>query len=280
MSEELRYTIVDGIKCYSPEEANRYADYPDDGFDVTDKLEEGSFWVRSRNRLLKKIINNYSLQFNNARVLEIGCGTGAFIREIVQNRNLRITGSEIYLKGLLYAKKKLPNVEFIQFDARQGKLAEKFDIIAAFDVIEHIDDDISAISNVYQMVSDGGYFIVTVPQYMFLWSRLDEIVKHKRRYSKNELLIKLQRQGFAINFCSSFLFVLFPLMLISRMLDRQKNAVDSSEMEFENRVKFSKALNWIFDKLMRIDEVLIERRMSLPFGGSLVVVAQKQKIEP
>ena len=280
MSEELRYTIVDGIKCYSPEEANRYADYPDDGFDVTDKLEEGSFWVRSRNRLLKKIINNYSLQFNNARVLEIGCGTGAFIREIVQNRNLRITGSEIYLKGLLYAKKKLPNVEFIQFDARQGRLAEKFDIIAAFDVIEHIDDDISAISNVYQMVSDGGYFIVTVPQYMFLWSRLDEIVKHKRRYSKNELLIKLQQQGFAINFCSSFLFVLFPLMLISRMLDRQKKAVDSSEMEFENRVKFSKALNWVFDKLMRIDEALIERRMSLPFGGSLVVVAQKQKIEP
>lgn len=278
MSEELKYTIVDGIKCYSLKEANRYTDYPDNGFDLTEKLEKASFWVRSRNRLLKKIINKYSLQSNKTRFLEIGCGTGTFIREIATNENLKITGSEIYLKGLLYAKQKLPNVAFIQYDARQGNLGEEFDMVAAFDVIEHIDEDTAAISNFHQLLSDGGYFIVTVPQHMFLWSRLDVIVKHKRRYSRKELLFKLQQQGFAISFCSSFLFILFPLMLISRVFDRRKMGGESSEMEFENRVSFPNAMNWILDKFMRIDEALIGLGISLPFGGTLLVVAKKQNI--
>lgn len=277
MSEVLQPTIIKGIKCYSPEEVERYADYPDDGFDVTDKLEGDSFWVRSRNRLLKKIINKHGRRFRKPRFLEIGCGTGAFIEELARDSNLQITGSEIYLGGLHYAKRRLPNVEFIQFDAKQGVLPEKFEIIAAFDVIEHIDDDIAAISNIHQMLADDGCFIVTVPQHMFLWSRLDEIVMHKRRYSRKELVSKLQHQGFTIGMCSSFLFVLFPLMAIARLLDRPNKDQDSNSTGFEERVGFPKTINWIFDKLMRIDEALIERGISLPFGGSLLVVAHKGK---
>ena len=275
MNEDQLYTIVDGIKCYSLKEANRYIDYPEDGFDLTNKLEETSFWVRSRSRLLKKIINKYSFQSMKTKFLEIGCGTGAFIREIATNGKLTIIGSEIYLKGLLYAKQKLPNVEFIQFDARHDILPDSFDIIGAFDVLEHLDDDTATISNIHKMLNEGGHFIATVPQYMSLWSRLDEIVQHKRRYSRRELLSKLEKQGFTICFCSSFLFVLFPLMLMSRLLARGKNNAKSSKMEFENKVSFPHALNWIFDKFMRIDEFLIEKGVSLPFGGSLLVIAKR-----
>jgi SAM-dependent methyltransferase len=275
MSQKLQYIMIDGIKCYSPDVANSYHDYPDGGFDVTDKLEAESFWVRSRNRLIKSIINKYSMRPNKTRFLDIGCGTGAVIQAVIGNSDLVITGSEIYLKGLFYAKNKLPDAEFVQFDVTQGILPEKFDMVGAFDVIEHIEDDIASISNVYEMLYDGGFFIVTVPQYMFLWSRLDEIVKHKRRYTRKELLIKLQRQGFVISYCSSFLFTLFPLMLVSRMIDFNKKEKESSEVEFENKVSFPKTLNWIFDKIMRFDETLISLGMSLPFGGSLLVVAKK-----
>lgn len=267
MSGKLRYTLVNGIKCYNPEEIKRYKDYPDDGFDLADKVEKENFWVCSRNRLLKNIINKYSLKFNKTKLLDIGCGTGAFIKEIKDNDNLIITGSDIYLKGLIYAKKKLPDVKFIQFDATKGRLNKKFDIVTAFDVIEHIDDDIAFISNIYRMTNSGGYFIVTVPQYMFLWSSLDEIIKHKRRYSKKELLSKLQQQKFIISYCSSFLFILFPLMLFSRIFDRYK--------KIENIFNLPKAVNWIFDKLMQIDEFLIGKGVSLPFGGSLLVIAKK-----
>src|ERR1035437_6847728 len=116
MSDNLPYTVIEGIKCYNPEVASSYADYPDSGFDLTDKNAESSFWVSSRNRLFKSIVYSQMSPKGKTKFLEIGCGTGDFIQQIVDNKNLEITGSEIYLKGLLYAKKNLPDVDFIQFD--------------------------------------------------------------------------------------------------------------------------------------------------------------------
>ncbi|MFC5520591.1 class I SAM-dependent methyltransferase [Polaromonas jejuensis] len=275
MSDALPYTVVEGIRCFSPEVASSYADYPDDGFDLTDKSGESSFWVRSRNRLFKKIVQNNLVTSHKTKFLEIGCGTGGFIQKIVENENLEITGSEIYLKGLLYAKKNLPAVEFVQFDVTKGVIGEAFDLIVAFDVLEHIENDVAAISNINKMLHEGGRVIVTVPQHMFLWSQLDEIVKHKRRYSRRELVTKLQENGFDISYCTSFLFVLFPLMLISRMFDKGRSQSKSDDLALGKRVNFSKILNWIFDCFMRIDEALIGLGISLPFGGTLVVVAKK-----
>lgn len=276
MSDKLSYTVIEGIKCFSPEEASSYANYPDGGFDLTDKSGESGFWVRSRNRLFKSIVQDHLVATGKTKFLEIGCGTGGFIQQIATNENLKITGSEIYLKGLLYAKKTLPGVDFIQFDVTHGQLGEEFDIIVAFDVIEHIENDVAAILNIHKMLHKGGCLIITVPQHMFLWSRLDEIVKHKRRYSRRELMAKLQDNGFDISYCTSFLFVLFPLMLISRIFDKGRNLPQSDEAALEKRVKFSNALNWIFDRVMRIDEALIKLGISLPFGGTLVVVARKR----
>jgi tRNA G46 methylase TrmB len=106
MSDTLPYTLIEGIRCFSPEVASSYANYPDDGFDLTDKSGESSFWVRSRNRLFKSIVyDQMMVPTGKTKFLEIGCGTGGFIQQIVENENLEITGSEIYLKGLLYAKK-------------------------------------------------------------------------------------------------------------------------------------------------------------------------------
>ena len=275
MKNNLPYTVVEGIKCFSPEVASSYADYPDEGFGLTDKAGESSFWVRSRNRLFKRIVENHLIPSGKTKFLEIGCGTGGFIEKIIDNESLEITGSEVYLRGLLYAKKNLPNVDFIQFDVTKGVVGDEFDIIVAFDVIEHIEDDVAAISNINKMLHKGGSFIVTVPQHMFLWSKLDEIVKHKRRYSRRELVAKLQSNGFDISYCTSFLFALFPLMLISRIFDKGRDQSDFDEEALEKRVTFSNMLNWIFDRLMRIDEALIRLGISLPFGGTLVVVARK-----
>ena len=275
MNDSLPYTVIEGIKCFSPEVASSYADYPDSGFDLTDKNAESSFWVSSRNRLFKYIVQKNMRPTGKTKFLEIGCGTGDFIQHIVQNENLEITGSEIYLKGLLYAKRNLPNVDFIQFDVTQGVVREEFDIVVAFDVLEHIENDVAAISNINRMLHQGGCLIITVPQHMFLWSNLDEIVKHKRRYSRRELVEKLQENGFNISYVTSFLFVLFPLMLVSRMFDKGRDLIQSDEVALEKRVKFPKVLNWIFDLFMRVDEALIQLGISLPFGGTLVVVARK-----
>jgi 2-polyprenyl-3-methyl-5-hydroxy-6-metoxy-1,4-benzoquinol methylase len=270
------YKIVKGIKCFHPEVADSYDDYPDSGFDVTETLEETSFWVRSRNRLFKSIVYRYLAPSGRTKFLEIGSGNGSFIRQIKDNLQLQITGSEVYLKGLLYSKNKLPDIDFVQFDVTQGIVDDQFDMIVALDVIEHVQDDIAAIGNMSKMLHRGGTLVVSVPQHMFLWSRLDELVKHKRRYSRRELIGKLQQNGFNISYCSSFVFVLFPLLWISRIFDRGTDQPQLAEGEFDKRVRFSKTVNWILDRIMRIDEMLIRFGVSLPVGGTLLVVAQKK----
>ena len=276
MTKPLTYTLVNGIKCYSNDVAADYSNYPDGGFELTDANVGSSFWVSSRNRLFKGMLEKLIKPDGKTKLLEIGCGTGNFIKQIYQSKNLEITGSEIYLKGLSYAKKSLPNVEFIQFDVTQGRIDEAYDVIAAFDVIEHVDHDESAISNIYQMLKNNGTFIVSVPQHQFLWSRLDEVVKHKRRYSKNDLMTKLANGGFKVSYSTSFVFSLFPLMLASRLLDRSSKDSQSTDQELESRVQFSPFLNGLFDRLMKVDEFFINRGWSLPFGGTLIAIAVKR----
>lgn len=275
MSKNLTSKTVNGIECYSPDVAGAYTDYPEEGFEITDKKTLTSFWVQSRNRLFKSIIFRYVAPASKSKFLEIGCGTGDFIQQIVSNENLEITGSEIYIKGLEFAKKNIPSVEFVQFDATQGIIGQKFHIICAFDVIEHIDDDEVALANMYQMLCDDGALIISVPQHMFLWSRLDEIVKHKRRYSRGVLLEKLKKSGFEIDYATSFLFILFPLMLVSRLFDKKNDVAKDDDLE--KRVVFSRMTNSILNVIMRIDEFLIRLGFSLPFGGTLVVVAKRRR---
>jgi SAM-dependent methyltransferase len=273
--ETKAYTLIEGIKCYHPEQCQRYADYPDEGFDLTGELEDSSFWCRSRNRLLKGVLLKYCRRRTKTRFLEVGCGTGYFLRDLVRESGFEVTGSEVYLKGLRYTKEKLSGVELVQFDARSIPFREEFDAIGAFDVIEHIDDDEAVIASAHHALKEGGYFIVTVPQYQFLWSSLDDLVRHKRRYGRREMLAKLRNHGFEVVFASSFVSVLFPLMLVSRIFDRGTAADSDRKAEFERRVAMPRALNWLFDKLMRIDEALIGRGVSLPVGGSLLAVARK-----
>lgn len=276
MSDFLQYITINGIRCYSPDVASDYADYPDSGFDLTNQNSESSFWVSSRNRLFKWLVQCNLPSIGKTKFLEIGCGIGDFIKQIYQIDDLEITGSEIYLKGLVYAKRNLPNVDFIQFDVTKGILGDQFCMITAFDVIEHIENDILALVNINKMLKDDGILILSVPQHMILWSNLDEIVKHKRRYSRRELTVRLEASGFQVERITSFIFMLFPLMLLSRLLDRSRDQSESDQQGLEKRVKFSSFVNFTCDIFMRIDEWLISLGISLPFGGTLVVVARKQ----
>ena len=172
-------------------------------------------------------------------------------------------------------KKIYPPLSSYNFDATHGIIDEKFDMVAAFDVIEHIEKDYKAISNINNMLNKNGSLIISVPQHMFLWSRLDEIVKHKRRYSKEGLSKLLTDIKFEVVYSTSFVFTLFPLMLISRIFDKNQSNKKSIEQSLEKRVKFSSISNKLLGIFMRVDEILIKLGLSLPFGGTLIVVAKK-----
>jgi SAM-dependent methyltransferase len=276
MTRTLTPKVVDGIVCYSTDVASDYADYPDSGFDVTNDLAAASFWVNSRNRLFSWLVHRERDRLGKASLLDIGCGTGDFLQHLVKDSTLTITGSEIYLKGLQLAKRRQSDVSFIQYDVTDGTLDRSYDIITAFDVFEHIERDVDGMHNVHQMLTPQGVFILSVPQHQFLWSRLDEIVHHKRRYSRAEMVNKLRETGFTPVRVTSHVFALFPLMGLSRLLDRAKGSQPAGGTdELSSRVKFSPIVGWLFNKVMYLDEALIKLGLSLPFGGTLVVVARK-----
>jgi len=272
---DARFQEIDGIRCYAPALALDYADYPSDGFDVTAAVEQRSFWCRTRNRILHIILNRFAERGRRLEMLEIGCGTGTVLSSLRQRPDLHLTGSEIYLNGLRHARRRLPDVDFIQLDATDIPFRDAYDVIGAFDVLEHIDADEVVMRQARAALRPGGLFVITVPQYQWMWSQLDELVHHKRRYSRDEMLTKLANAGFDVVHSTSFVSMLFPLMALRRLRDRSRAVSADARADFESQVTLPGPLNTVFDWVMRIDETVLRLGLSLPFGGSLLVVARR-----
>lgn len=204
---------------------------------------------------------------------EIGCGTGYVPDGLKSFHNLTLSGSEIYVEGLKYARKRLPGVEFFQADATELPVENYYDAIGAFDVLEHIDADKRAIESVYKSLKSDGYFFITVPQFQWMWSREDDVAFHKRRYAKEGLAKKLKDVGFQILFINSFVATLFPFMVFQRLIGRITSKQNSTATQ---GLRLPFLLNKVFYFLMFIDLALIKVGISLPWGGSLVCVVRKK----
>jgi SAM-dependent methyltransferase len=271
----VSFVEIDGVRCYAPELVGDYADYPVEGFDATAALEADSFWCRSRNRILRGVVERFTDRSRRLSVLEVGCGIGGVVAELRRLPHLEITASEIYLHGLHYARQRFPDVQFVQLDATSMPFRNDFDIVGAFDVLEHIEADDRAISGIHQALRPGGLFLVTVPQYQWMWSPLDEIVHHKRRYARAELIAKLRHSRFEVVYCSSFVTALFPAMMLSRLLARRRQLPADPQKAFTSVVSLPPLVNRGCDWIMRLDEMALRTGASLPVGGSLLAVARK-----
>lgn len=248
--------------------------YPQESFAKLFSLETTNFWFRSRNRLILWAISKY---YNNAiKMLEVGCGTGYVLQGIAENfPDMNLSGNDISVKGLSFASKRINSVDFIQFDASNIPFIEEFDLIGAFDVIEHIEEDLQVLKEINKALVKSGGVIITVPQHQLLWSQTDEMACHKRRYGVKEIKDLLAQSGFEIIRSTSFITLLFPFMLLSRQLAPRNNR---AELNPEYELKLPKAINYIFEKICDIERYFIKQGLSFPFGGSLLVMARKAKI--
>ena len=273
------FKLIDGIKCYKPEVAMENSDYPHEAFEILYQLEDTNFWFVHRNNIIQFLFEKHLGTASNT-VLEIGCGTGYVLAGLHKKiPNYTLQGSEIHLEGIKFAQTRLPNIELVQLDATTMPFENEFNAVGAFDVLEHIEEDVSVIKEVHRSLKSGGFFIISVPQHQWMWSINDDIAYHKRRYSRKELKNKLINEGFEIVYISSFVFILFPFMYISRFF---KQKIELTEITNEtilkemNELKLNPLVNSIFGLFMKADVFLIKMGISLPFGGSLIAVAKKK----
>jgi SAM-dependent methyltransferase len=238
-------------------------------FEMLSRIEEKHFWFVTRNELIVGLVDRF---FPDARrFLEVGCGNGIVLRAIAQSRPWeRLVGSELHPSGLRHARRRLPDVEFVQMDARHIPARDVFDLTAAFDVIEHIDDDEGVLRGMREATRAGGGIIVAVPQHPWLWSHADDVAHHKRRYRRGELEEKFLRNGFEVLFSSSFTALLLPLMAASRLKSRGKGTDNDVMREFE----LNRHINDLFIAVLRAEIGLTLRRWSWPAGGSRIVVGR------
>ena len=238
-------------------------------YEAIARAEPESFWFRARNRLIVDVLRKH---FPGAQsLLEVGCGSGfvlAGLRDAFPR--LRLVGSELLEEGLEVARRRLPDdVELVQLDAVTMPFEAEFDVVGAFDVLEHVDQDERALAGMRRAVRDGGGLILLVPQHPRLWSDMDVVAHHARRYTRRDLAAKVGRAGFDVIAVSSFVSSLLPAMVVSRAVRKALRRPYDPVAELTPG-----PLNGAFERLLDGERRLIERGWSLPFGGSLLVAGR------
>lgn len=243
-------------------EANFFADLV--------KIENGHFWFEARNRLLLWALTHYFPLTSN--YLEIGCGTG-FVLSAVQRAfpQINVVGADIFLEALEIAAARTPRATLLQIDAYHLPFENEFDVIGAFDVIEHLEQDVAVLSQLFEAVRPGGGIMLTVPQHPFLWSEVDVYSRHRRRYTRHELTKKVEQAGFEVMMATSFVSLLVPAMFLKRRRAHHPSQSFDLLAEFRVHPTVNRLLRWV----MNIEGVLLRGGVRFPIGGSLLLIAKR-----
>lgn len=262
---------IDGFDAYASALAGQQQGYKDEFYDEYAHLEESHFWFSVRRELIVWALRTYAPRLSS--YLEIGCGTGYVLDRIAgMFPGARLYGSEMLTAGLKFAARRVPGSTFFQMDARDIPFVDEFDAIGAFDVIEHIDDDVAVLRQMHRALKSGGVMLVTVPQHEWLWSEVDNFSCHVRRYASRDLHAKIDAAGFNIVRSTSFVSLLLPLLVLSRF-KRQRNIANFDPLA---ELKIPKLLNVLFRVFMICEAKLIRLGVTFSMGGSRLVVAVKR----
>lgn len=231
-------------------------------------VQQSHWWFTTRKKIVLDTISNFHKKSTDEQILDIGCGCGVMLNSL---KNLGPTcGLDMSDDAIQFCR------EIFSGEVKKGYLpdhvpfpAERFTLITALDVIEHIEQDQQSLKTLYNLLRPGGQAIITVPAYQFLWSKFDEMNEHKRRYTLSELRGKLLQAGFEIEKISYFNSLLFPLVLFVRMLSKLLTRDGASDIELPGKIT-----NSFLEKIFGI-EVTALRALNLPFGVSILAVVRK-----
>jgi 2-polyprenyl-3-methyl-5-hydroxy-6-metoxy-1,4-benzoquinol methylase len=235
--------------------------------------EDRHFWFRARNEtiaaLARRPIENLSDGF---RILEVGCGSGNVLRVLQRLAAGRgtVEGLEVSREAAAVARSRtgLTVTDGYLSDLDPG-LA--FDVIAAFDVLEHIADESGVLREIRERLRTGGCLILTVPAHQSLWSAFDVASGHERRYTLATLSRALRTAGFRVQYATYFMSALFPMMWVRRRLVKAKQRDMAALLDSEFQIV--PGLNEVAYEVLRQEARVIRARRRLPMGASIAAIA-------
>jgi len=229
------------------------------------ELDDRHWWYRARREIIADLIRREGRLPGDAAILEIGCGTGHNLAMLSQFGH--VEGLELDDEARALSEKRLGRKIM---SSPLPELAEvpdgHYDLIGAFDVIEHIDDDQAALASIATKLKPGGTFMMTVPAHQWMWTAHDAVNHHKRRYSKRGLGRLINRSPMRLVKMGYFNSLLFPLAVAERTVSKLLGKEDAD-------VKLPSApLNAALEKVFAAERYLVGR-VPLPPGLSLFAIA-------
>lgn len=240
-------------------------------YDVMYRQEQAYWWFISRTELLHFYLGEIARPAAGARIMDLGCGTGANL-EVLSQYGTAI-GLDFSEDALAFCRKRaLPRLARGNGQALPVA-SDALDMVTAMDSLEHIPDDIATLKEAYRVLKPGGTLLVTVPAFGFLWSEHDEALQHLRRYSAAELTNKMKLAGFVPGKTTHVMFLLFFPVLAIRVIQNftKKNTHPKTSITL-----LPGFVNQLLLLLNRIEMWLL-RWINYPFGVTIVAVATKPR---
>lgn len=227
----------------------------------------------SRADALRQLRTNLSMK--RPCILEIGCSSGFMLKAMKQALpEAIIVGSDVVREPLYKLAKELPAVPLLRFDLLQCPLpSDSFDAVVMLNVLEHIENDVAALGQVYRILRPGGIAVIEVPAGPHLYDAYDKALKHFRRYEIAGLTAKLQGVGFSVDRQSHLGFFIYPAFSIVKK--RNQGHLSEEALDLIVRKQASEtAANRLLGMVVAFERFL-SRWLSFPRGIRCLVVARK-----
>lgn len=233
-------------------------------YDRMAELDERHWWYRARRDILSDLIARRIALPADARILEIGCGTGHNLAML--GRFGRVDAIEVDGAARDVASRRLGRaVVNAPLPALTGVEQGAYDLIAILDVLEHVEEDRAALAAMATRLRSGGRILITVPAHPWMWSAHDVVNHHQRRYTRATLKAVIAEAGLKIEMLSWFNSLLFPLAAGARVAGRITGKEDSDDKLPPRPV------NALFKTIFGLERYAIGR-LPFPPGVSLAAI--------
>ncbi len=238
-------------------------------------VEDTHWWFRGRRAIINSVLSRIRLPANPS-IIDVGSGTGGNLKMLAAIG--RVKGMELDAEARALANAR--GIITVEPGELPGKIpfgGERFDLAVMFDVLEHIEQDYSTLRAIHARLAEGGKLLLTVPAFELLWSMHDTMHHHKRRYGLSPLIRLVERAGYKVTFASYINFWLFPLIALVRIFDRITGGkVIGKKSDSNTELHIPPApINGLLEKIFASEAGII-RHLRLPFGVSIILVAEKK----
>jgi SAM-dependent methyltransferase len=231
--------------------------------------EEDYWWHLGRLRIIETYLRKVTGCRSDIRMLNVGCGTGGTIPVLEKYGEVNNLDVSEYAISFMLRRgySRVSGTDGVSIPYTDNS----FDVVCAFDVLEHIEDDVRALAEWSRVLKADGAIILTVPAYQCLWSGHDVALHHYRRYTKKRLICAATAAGLRADKASYAIVFSLPLLAIIRVVRKITKVHAAPESSY---VDLPKCLNWMFTRFLYF-EAKLHRHVALPAGSSVAAILRR-----